>query len=385
MLEDTYYNLKLYLEEGRGIVTNVITMEVPGLRNKEYIKNTIVSYKKDGLKLLLKGLEEDNEYLRCIICEILGELGYKEATDSLMNIVRTDSSKNVKRNAILSLGSIKAESSLEVLEEILLTDGIDEIAPRTLLDAFLMTYFGVPIISIRNNFPSDNIRGEAVYAIRLIGNSSSLETLRKAVNDDCSTVREQVLIALSELEEERIIEILSKAIKDESERVRKRAIYLLFENFNDKALKVIEMQLKKDDFKINEQMMSLFHYKDIQPPEGYKTLYLLVNRKWKQLQEVGEPAIDDIKYYLDKTPRFVGSYFDREYSSIDFSSEITDADFEDDEKDYDDLSVVFRILLELDNKKAKEILRNYIEDFEYWSDESKLGREIYNQLKERLT
>jgi HEAT repeat protein/energy-coupling factor transporter ATP-binding protein EcfA2 len=237
------------------------------------------------LEMIHQKLEnEQDEWLRVELVELIGELGAEDSILVLLNSLMEDSNWNVRESAIKSLTQIGGDKIINPLKRGLLNenDAIRLITAKALIELGLLQEAIPCLIALLEDLCPPKVREKAAeiladlkvekavpkllealenpveirqyYSIRQdrryylwcaakelakIGSNEAVNALLEAVKSPDKDVRFQVVNALSLLKDDRVINVLLKALEDEEPDVRHRVSTNLEELENINTCKIL--------------------------------------------------------------------------------------------------------------------------------------------------
>ncbi|MBI4739274.1 HEAT repeat domain-containing protein, partial [Candidatus Woesearchaeota archaeon] len=132
--------------------------------------------KDSALKILLPLIDGKDKGLAVAAVETVADLGYKEATAEIVNLLETSRDDSIRKKCCLALGKLKDENTVPVLTGLLFKK------------KFLGLFGGV----------ADEVRSSAVWALGQFRTPESIESLKLALNDKSPLVRSAAKIGLKE-------------------------------------------------------------------------------------------------------------------------------------------------------------------------------------------
>jgi 3-methyladenine DNA glycosylase AlkC len=129
--------------------------------------------------------------------------------------------------------------------------------------------------------------------------------LIKALTDEDKYVRKQAAWALGQMGES-AVERLIRALKDEEEAVRSRVAEALGKIGDARAVEPLIQALKDKDRVVRWRAAEALGEMEWEPENDIeKAWYLVAKREWRELIEVGEPAVEPLIQALKDKDRFV--------------------------------------------------------------------------------
>jgi len=203
------------------------------------------------IETLIQSLKDKSKYVREEAADLLGELGAKEAEQSLNTLVEKETDWRVKNKAFYALWKIKLANAISEKEKI-----------EVLLNALYAKLDGIQ----GGHLP--------LWATRELGNrgmSEAIPELEKVAIDRFNTdqMQDEARLAIRKIElittSSARFEVLQKALQSTDKSLRDWAVYE-FEELKDKrAIPLLKAELEKTDLKeVFEKIdVDLIHYQGI--------------------------------------------------------------------------------------------------------------------------
>ena len=194
--------------------------------NEDYEEDIIVALSeinaKDSLNKLIDIFKEGNTSLRIKmdIIDAFGSLGKgnDEVENILINTVKDKKNKDdIRAHAVLSLGKIKSEKSIDLIRKILF-----------------------------NRYEKEIVRMYSTYSLKEIEGESATDDLASLINDKDPKVAEYATKALSDINSDKVGDVLIKALRSDYDIVRYYAVLGLKKLKYKKAYKILEFKSKYD-------------------------------------------------------------------------------------------------------------------------------------------
>ncbi|OUJ18503.1 HEAT repeats containing protein [Methanonatronarchaeum thermophilum] len=227
-------------------------------RMKGLDKDTQKNQWGDLLKIFIKSLKSDNNYVRMDAALALGRIEDKRAVEPLINALK-DPDKDVRKNAAISLGSIGEKEAIKPLSKLLDDKHAD-------------------------------VRRETVNSLSLIGGEKTKPLLIKSANDKDEAVREQAILSLSDYLGEKVMEAIVNGLSDKEDIVKEAAAFALMD-FLSKIPEQRSHELRKEiSEKIERFDSDLDHKKILVAAEDGKRLSIRRNAIWL-LGQIGDKEV----------------------------------------------------------------------------------------------
>lgn len=136
-------------------------------------------YEQKDTEFFVKLLTDEDYVIRCRATCILVDFGGEDKVSYIAKVLKDDPNELVRHEAAFSLGQMCYSSGIPALEDATLND------------------------------PSFFVRHEAAIALGVVGSEGAVESLKKALDDPESSVRDSAVVALSN------IDFMSKMGKNE--------------------------------------------------------------------------------------------------------------------------------------------------------------------------
>ncbi|WGI16656.1 HEAT repeat domain-containing protein [Methanonatronarchaeum sp. AMET-Sl] len=212
----------------------------------------------DLLKIFMKSLKSDNEYVRMDAALALGRIEDERAVKPLIKVLK-DTDKDVRKNAAISLGSIGSKKAINPLSKLL-----DDKHPE--------------------------VRRETVNSLGLIGGEKVKPLLIKAAKDKDESVREQTILSLSDYIGKDVMDTIVGGLSDEKDVVREAAAFSLMD-FLSKIPEKRSHEIRKEISQRLERFDSELDYKKIlMAAEDGKRLSIRRNAIWL-LGQIGDKEV----------------------------------------------------------------------------------------------
>ena len=192
-------------------------------------KKALIKLGDEGLDTIIDDYPLQEEKVRALLCDILGEIGNRKAENILVLAIKDDYG-HVRSSAAAALGKIDPEkAAIEII--CLLQDEFDDVR-NAAVDALCLLARGsykailsrvLPLLSADNPY----VREKAIIVLGRIGGIEDVESIRLAVKDDSSLVRKAAVHALGERGEGRYVQDIILALTDEDREVRLAAARVL--------------------------------------------------------------------------------------------------------------------------------------------------------------
>lgn len=212
-------------------------------------KEALIKSGAGGIDVIIDAYPLQEEKVRALLCDILGEIGNKKAENMLILAIKDDYG-HVRSSAAAALGKIDPEkAATEVIG--LLRDEFDDVrnaAVDTLCLLAKSSYKAIllrvlPLLSAENPY----LREKAIIVLGRIGGIEDVEKIRLAIKDDSPLVRKAAVHALGEKGEGRYVQDIILALADENIEVRIVAATALGTIRSKEAIEPLLLTLKDED------------------------------------------------------------------------------------------------------------------------------------------
>jgi HEAT repeat protein len=167
------------------------------------------------VSLLLGYLADDNALVRRTVARVLGEVGSRDADDSLIGLL-SDENGHVRSAAAEALGHLRSRKAVKPLLGLL----ADEY---------------------------ESVQESSIRALAEIGDDSALDDLVKDFTSRDAPIRRNIALLLGRFTTDKASDALAFALKDEEPNVRKAVVHALGNLSGDKALHSLVHAITDDD------------------------------------------------------------------------------------------------------------------------------------------
>ncbi|GEM_PF-355585 len=212
-------------------------------------KEALIELGGEGLDVIIDTYPLQEEKVRALLCDILGEIGNRKAENILVLAIKDDYG-HVRSSAAAAIGKIDPEkAAIEII--CLLQDEFDDVR-NAAVDALCLLARGsykailsriLPLLSADNPY----VREKAIIVLGRIGGIEDVESIRLAIKDDSSLVRKAAVHALGERGEGRYVQDIILALADEDREVRLAAARVLGSIRSKEAAEPLLLLLSDED------------------------------------------------------------------------------------------------------------------------------------------
>jgi len=245
---------------------------------------------KRDVKGLIEALRYKDEYVRKDAAIALGKIGDERAIDPLIQALKDK--HYVRREAARALGVIGGERVVGPLIQALRhEDGTVRMYAASALGKIRDERAIDPLIqALKDNINDRYDRKNFSEPLRIIG-KPAIGPLIEALKDEDDRFLRETLGKMGEL----ALEPLIRALKDEDWRVREGVAEALGETGDERALIPLVQILEDMDSSVRYTVAFALDKLGWKPSnDKEKVHYLIARKKWSQLEEAGEPAVEPL-------------------------------------------------------------------------------------------
>lgn len=185
-------------------------------------KEALIKLGDEGLDVIIDSYPLQEEKVRALLCDILGEIGNRKAENILVLAIKDDYG-HVRSSAAAAIGKIDPEKAVTQIIG-LLQDEFDDVR-NAAVDALCLLAKGsykailsriLPLLSADNPY----VREKAIIVLGRIGGIENVKSIRLAIKDDSPLVRKAAVHALGERGEGWYVQDIILALADEDREVR---------------------------------------------------------------------------------------------------------------------------------------------------------------------
>jgi len=177
------------------IVALLYDEENAGLRNAA--AEILIKLGSAILPILTRAAATPDPDVRKFILDILGDIGDRQATPVLLDLLQNDAETNVRAAAAENLGKIRDASAVPVMVSTLSTP--DLLVQFSLLDALGRMGRAIPVADLVILGENSLLRKPLFDALGQIGDESAVVPLLAGLHDPMRNVREAAILALQKL------------------------------------------------------------------------------------------------------------------------------------------------------------------------------------------
>ncbi|MBP7020960.1 MAG: HEAT repeat domain-containing protein [Planctomycetes bacterium] len=181
---------------------------------------------KEAIAALAEALEDPSWRVRKLVAEALGEIGTSDAIQALIPGIQ-DKHASVRLEVTRALGKLQMPETLEHLNK-LLTDPSWEIRKEAVESMAKLGSVAADSLALALSNDNAVVRKMASRFLMDMGTSQTIPALRKAMQDNDISIREQTVIALGKiLQAEEALIMIKTAMDDKAPLVRFAALQVL--------------------------------------------------------------------------------------------------------------------------------------------------------------
>ncbi len=203
--------------------------------------------RKIAINALRKSLSDENPDVRRHAIMTLGEMEDEGSVDAMIKVLRTDSDAEVRRFAIAALDEIDSPKAIEAYTLALKDKNKDVRRFAVMALADHDDQRAMDALAKVLDDPDPDIRRYAVMGLVENGDRDATDLLVKMLDDKDHDVRRYVILGLADREDRRALPGIERAMKDEDPELRKIAVMALSEFENDQSLELLRRALKDED------------------------------------------------------------------------------------------------------------------------------------------
>lgn len=190
-----FLSLPRTIASAEHIVTLLYDEENAGLRNAA--AEILVKMGAAVLPVLIRAAESPDPDVRKFILDILGDIGDRQATPLLLQLLQNDAATNVRAAAAENLGKIRDDSA--VPEMVSALSSPDLLVQFSLLDALGRIDCAIPVAGLVGLGENRLLRKPLFDALGRIGDETAISPLVTGLHDPMRNVREAAILALQSL------------------------------------------------------------------------------------------------------------------------------------------------------------------------------------------
>lgn len=221
-------------------------------------KEALIELGDEAMGEIVNAYPRQEERVRALLCQILGEIGYKlppgssylgKAENVLSYAIRDDYG-HARSNAAKALVKIRREKAIPEIVN-LLRDEFDDVrnAAADALCFLAQEEADVVIAAVLPLLSRDEpyVREKAIIVLGRIGGHEEIEKIRLAIKDDSPVVRKSAVLALEERGTGQYVQDIIMALADEDRDVRLAAAKALGRIRSSEAVEPLLLVLEDED------------------------------------------------------------------------------------------------------------------------------------------
>jgi HEAT repeat protein/beta-lactamase regulating signal transducer with metallopeptidase domain len=203
-----------------------------------------------------------------------------------------DTDKEVRQQAVFSLGQMRAASAAPALATALADADSEVRAQAAFALGQIRAESAVGALTTALKDADDEVRQQAVFALGQIGATSAVEGLIVATRDKNAEVRQQAVFALGQIHDARSVPALVAALGDADAEVRGQAAFALGQVRSAEAVGALIQALKDPETEVREQ--AAFALGQVRDPKASEALTAALKDKEPEVRRQAAFALGQI-------------------------------------------------------------------------------------------
>ncbi len=253
---------------------------------------------KLALDSLISALKNEKKIVKQGAIRALGKIKASEAVDPLIQTLK-DEDSHIRRLVLEALREIKDKKALDIIIATLNdSDGyVRHEATKVLRE--MPDEIAIPSLMQALNDKESLVRSQAKYALVKIG-EPAVEPLINAINDASIMDRDEIVEALGDLKDKRAVEPLIKAFNHESKFFRNTIISALGKIGDIRAQETLLKALRDEYDRCRSSAAYALYRMNLEPKKDIdKVYYYFTRNEREKLVALGEVAIEPLLQLLN--------------------------------------------------------------------------------------